>query len=263
MDADSSVVAIYEHIDQAEDAVQHLGKAGFPIDRASIIARNLGTERKVRGFVTSCDVAKSSARTHAWVGGIFGLPRKAMKRRITLGLICALPYLLLSAQSTRAQTIYGPYANPTPQPRPQYFFQRYFQTANTPQFPYTDSIDAMNSYGAYTEGPGFFYSSVVPPASAPEEQVAYVHVRVAPPHAEISIEGSKTRQIGSSRLFVSPPLNQGQNYVYTIQVSWNENGRVVTQQRKVPIRAGDRISMVFREPQPAASTAALQSQPGS
>jgi hypothetical protein len=52
----------------------------------------------------------------------------------------------------------------------------------------------------------------VGPASAPEEQVAYVHVRVSPPQAEISFEGSKTAQIGSSRLYVSPPLVPGENY---------------------------------------------------
>jgi uncharacterized protein (TIGR03000 family) len=185
------------------------------------------------------------------------------RRNTTLILVCVVPVLLLSVQMAPSQTIYGPYANPAPRTQPQYFFQRYFQTANTPAFPYTDSIDAMNSYGAYTEGPGFFYSSVVPPASAPEEQVAYVHVRVAPPHARISIEGSETRQIGSSRLFVSPPLNQGQNYVYTIQVSWNDNGRVVNQERKIPIRAGDRISVVFREPQSAAAPPAPQTSAGS
>jgi uncharacterized protein (TIGR03000 family) len=185
------------------------------------------------------------------------------RRKTTSTLLCALPLLLFSTQSARSQTIYGPYANPTPPARPQYFFQRYFNTANSPQFPYTDSIDAMNSYGAYTEGPGFFYSSAVPPASAPEEQVAYVHVRVAPPHAEISFEGSKTSQIGSSRLYVSPPLNQGQNYTYTIQVSWKENGRVVTQERKVPVRAGDRLSIVFREQATAAPAPTPQTSPRS
>jgi hypothetical protein len=33
----------------------------------------MGTEKKIHGFVTSCDVAKSTARTGAWVGGIFGM----------------------------------------------------------------------------------------------------------------------------------------------------------------------------------------------
>src|SRR5262249_55670770 len=54
---ESSVVAVYDHLDQAEEAVQALGKGGFPVDKTSIIARNLQTEKKVHGFVTSCDVA--------------------------------------------------------------------------------------------------------------------------------------------------------------------------------------------------------------
>jgi hypothetical protein len=73
MSQESSVVAVYPHIDQAEEAVQQLGKGGFPIQHVSIIAKDLGSEKKVHGFVTSCDVAKSSARTGAWVGGLFGL----------------------------------------------------------------------------------------------------------------------------------------------------------------------------------------------
>jgi hypothetical protein len=72
MSTESSVVGVYRHIDDAEDAVQKLSEGGFPIQHVSIVTKDLGTERKVHGFVTSCDVAKSSARTGAWVGGIFG-----------------------------------------------------------------------------------------------------------------------------------------------------------------------------------------------
>jgi hypothetical protein len=73
MAQESSVVAVFAHMDEAEDAVQKLDAGGFPVAKVSIIAQNLGTEKKVHGFVTSCDVAKSAARTGAWVGGIFGL----------------------------------------------------------------------------------------------------------------------------------------------------------------------------------------------
>jgi hypothetical protein len=73
MSQESSVVGTYTHIDQAEEAVRKLGQSGFPIQHVSIIAKDLGTETKIHGFVTPCDVAKSSARTGAWVGGIFGL----------------------------------------------------------------------------------------------------------------------------------------------------------------------------------------------
>jgi hypothetical protein len=73
MSQESSVIGVYKHIDEAEEAVRKLGEGGFPIDRVSIIAKDLGTEKKVHGFVTSCDVAKSAAGTGAWVGGLFGL----------------------------------------------------------------------------------------------------------------------------------------------------------------------------------------------
>jgi hypothetical protein len=73
MSQEHSAVAVYAHIDQAEEAVRKLGVGGFPVQHVSIIAQNLGTEKKIHGFVTSCDVAKSTARTGAWVGGIFGL----------------------------------------------------------------------------------------------------------------------------------------------------------------------------------------------
>src|SRR6516164_2527174 len=73
MSAESSAIAVFPHIDQAEEAVRQLGERGFPIQQVSIVAQTLGTEKKVHGFVTPCDVAKSSARTGAWVGGIFGL----------------------------------------------------------------------------------------------------------------------------------------------------------------------------------------------
>jgi hypothetical protein len=73
MSQESSVVCLYPTVDAAEEAVKKLGQGGFPIQHVSIITKDLGSEKKVHGFVTSCDVAKSAARTGAWVGGIFGL----------------------------------------------------------------------------------------------------------------------------------------------------------------------------------------------
>jgi uncharacterized protein (TIGR03000 family) len=141
------------------------------------------------------------------------------------------------------------------------YYQRFYRTNTGSMLPFMSSIDAPDTYGAYTEGPGFFYKAAVGPASAPEEQVAYVHIRVSPPHAEISIEGSKTAQIGSSRLYVSPPLMHGQNYTYDIRVSWKENGREVTQTRTVAVRAGDRLSVVFRAPADSGGSSTLQTRP--
>jgi hypothetical protein len=71
--AEHSVVGVYETLGEAENAVRSLGDGGFPIQQVSIIAQHLEDDRRVHGYVTSCDVAKSSAATGAWVGGIFGL----------------------------------------------------------------------------------------------------------------------------------------------------------------------------------------------
>ena len=73
MRQDNSAVGVYTSMDAAEEAVRQLGQGGFPIQHVSILAQDLGSESKVHGFVTACDVAKSSARTGAWVGDIFGL----------------------------------------------------------------------------------------------------------------------------------------------------------------------------------------------
>src|SRR5262245_2405446 len=73
MAAEHSAVAVYAHIDQAELAVQKLGEGGFPLTQVSILASDIQSEKKIHGFVTSCDVAKAAATTGAWVGGIFGL----------------------------------------------------------------------------------------------------------------------------------------------------------------------------------------------
>jgi hypothetical protein len=60
-------------MERAESAVRRLDQGGLPIKQVSIVARNLETEKKITGFVTEGDVAKSSARIGAWTGGIFGL----------------------------------------------------------------------------------------------------------------------------------------------------------------------------------------------
>jgi hypothetical protein len=69
----NSVVGTYTSMDAAEEGVRQLAKGGVPIEQVSIVAQDLGSEKKIHGFVTACDVGKSSAKIGAWLGGIFGL----------------------------------------------------------------------------------------------------------------------------------------------------------------------------------------------
>jgi hypothetical protein len=70
---DSTVVAVFESLDEATEAIKRLGDEGFPVDRISIVGQGLESEVRVHGFVTTGDVAKSGARFGAVFGGLFGL----------------------------------------------------------------------------------------------------------------------------------------------------------------------------------------------
>jgi hypothetical protein len=71
--ADQSVVGVYDAMSDAENAVHTLNQAGFPIRQVSIVGQNLQSESQIHGYVTAGDVAKGSAKTGAWLGGLFGL----------------------------------------------------------------------------------------------------------------------------------------------------------------------------------------------
>jgi uncharacterized protein (TIGR03000 family) len=75
-------------------------------------------------------------------------------------------------------------------------------------------------------------------AAPGREMPVYLEVLI-PPTAEIIIEGAKTTQTGSRRLFVSPPIKSGQNYTYDLKAKWTENGKEMNRSRKVPVRAGE------------------------
>jgi hypothetical protein len=70
---DSTVLGVFESLDQATDAVTRLGEAGFPTDRISIVGQGLQSEIKMHGFVTAGDLAKTGATLGAVFGGLFGL----------------------------------------------------------------------------------------------------------------------------------------------------------------------------------------------
>lgn len=71
--AEQSIVAVYDSLSKAEDAVRRLDQGRFPVGQVSIVAQNLESEREVHGFITAGDVAGAGAGTGAWVGGLFGI----------------------------------------------------------------------------------------------------------------------------------------------------------------------------------------------
>src|SRR5262249_49776944 len=110
-------------------------------------------------------------------------------------------------------------------------------------------------YGAPADG----YQALYPPQSDayygdtsttwPANGAVLISMSV-PANAEIWFDGSKTVQTGTFRRFVSPPLVPGDDYAYDITAKWKENGREVTQSRRVRVHAGERVSINFPQVDP-------------
>jgi hypothetical protein len=70
---DRAVIGVFADLDSAQAAVERLAAAGFPIDHVSVLGKDLQSETRLNGYVTTGDIAGPSAATGAWVGGLFGL----------------------------------------------------------------------------------------------------------------------------------------------------------------------------------------------
>ena len=133
---------------------------------------------------------------------------------------------------------------------------------SAPDYSYLDA----EPYVATPGSSDYYYNSrpdsstpaapAVPPTmdtvpSTTTETIAHIDVRV-PASAEVWVEGAKTKQAGSLRHFVSPPLTPGKDFVYDIRARWTDaNGRVVDLTRHVPVHAGSQVLENFTAPAPA------------
>src|SRR5262245_7210546 len=73
-------------------------------------------------------------------------------------------------------------------------------------------------------------------------------VKVPQPAAEVLVDGKKTVQTGTDRIFESPPLEAGQNYRYTVTARWVERGQVVEVTKEVTGAPGEVVRVDFAAP---------------
>ena len=95
--------------------------------------------------------------------------------------------------------------------------------------------------------PALYYTEPARPAASPlmqGDKVAHIIVEV-PEDAEVWIEDQKTQQAGTSRWFVSPPLEPAQLYEYRIRAQWKEEGQTVEQTQKITVQPGRRATVGF------------------
>jgi uncharacterized protein (TIGR03000 family) len=62
-----------------------------------------------------------------------------------------------------------------------------------------------------------------------------------PADASVWIEGQATNLQGVERHFVSPALEAGAHYSYTIRVQWTEGSKTVERSRRIRFESGDQI----------------------
>jgi uncharacterized protein (TIGR03000 family) len=75
-----------------------------------------------------------------------------------------------------------------------------------------------------------------------------------PAEARLSIDDSITNSTSDRRVFVSPELNPGREYHYTLKAEWNRDGKPVSVTKQVAVSAGNE-TMVTIEAANAASVA--------
>jgi uncharacterized protein (TIGR03000 family) len=90
-----------------------------------------------------------------------------------------------------------------------------------------------------------------------------IRVIVPRPDARVTFEGEPTRQMGFDRLYISPPLEPGQKYAYTIKATWQDtNGKQVNKTDTLHVRANELLVADFvHQPGQQARNNTIQAAP--
>jgi uncharacterized protein (TIGR03000 family) len=117
---------------------------------------------------------------------------------------------------------------------PNYYATSPSSTGRYSSYSYATYPTSAGSYAPYQTSQPWGY----------RELPVFVNLRV-PSDAKIWIDGSPTKQTGTTRSFESPPVAVGPEYGYQIRIQWNRDGKDVTQTRKVTVHAGDVINLTL------------------
>jgi uncharacterized protein (TIGR03000 family) len=105
-----------------------------------------------------------------------------------------------------------------------------------------------------------YYYGEAPPAreyivSRPVVDVARIEVRLSDPRATLWVQGQEITSAGTVRQFRSPQLDPSQQYTYTLKAEWNDNAKLVTDERRVKVQANASAVVDFNRPTQAAPDA--------
>jgi uncharacterized protein (TIGR03000 family) len=101
----------------------------------------------------------------------------------------------------------------------------------------------------FTFAPVKYTISVTPVPQKPGEVDAARVVLMAhvPEDARVWIEGDPTTSTGTERFYKSPSMTPGEEYHYTVRVAWAEDGRWVSKEASIPVKAGEMQCFFIRK----------------
>lgn len=117
-------------------------------------------------------------------------------------------------------------------------------------------------YGGYyvTETPVFRSERAGSYRSAygPAENRAMVRVTLPSADARVWFEDTLTKQEGRNRTFMTPELEPGHSYTYVVKAAWKRDGKEMTQEKEVRVRAGEETAVAFEDKKPRPDPAGLE-----
>jgi uncharacterized protein (TIGR03000 family) len=147
-----------------------------------------------------------------------------------------------ASQSSSAGSYSRSYSSPT-YSSPTYYSRSYY----SPSY-YAASPSPLGGYRSYYYGPsGAGDYSITSTAESPQKRPARINLQV-PSDAKIWFDDSQTNQTGASRSFESPPLPAGRDYSYQVRIQWKQDGKDVSEDRKIIVHSGDVINLTLGSP---------------
>jgi uncharacterized protein (TIGR03000 family) len=83
--------------------------------------------------------------------------------------------------------------------------------------------------------------SPVPPVSTTTARF----VLQVPDDAEVLLNGEKTSQKGTRRVYESPKLTGGKPFDFAVKIAWSENGKRMEEEKKVSLGAGESRTLII------------------
>ena len=91
-----------------------------------------------------------------------------------------------------------------------------------------------------------------PAQESPKQQSVTLKVLLPAGNVKLLIQDKLTQQFGTERIFVSPPLVAGKDYIYTLTAKWEPNNYTkITRIKTVKVQAGQTIDVDLRQADPA------------